>query len=99
MLPHRSRGPSMPQVPGLDTGRRPPEAAQVTDSGVQARLLTGRIARGRLMGTRVLLKVPIRRVNGTTLDVVAIWGRNSQHDVHSVCHGNGLVDTSVMSAM
>jgi hypothetical protein len=48
----------MPQVPGLDTGRRPPEAAQVTDSGVQARLLTGRISRGRLMGTRVLLKVP-----------------------------------------
>ena len=47
----------MPQVPGLDTGRRPPEAVQVTDSGVQARLLTGRIARGRLMGTRVLLKV------------------------------------------
>lgn len=49
----------MPQVPGLDTGRRQLEAAQVTDSGVQARLLTGRITRGRLMGTRVLLKVPV----------------------------------------
>jgi hypothetical protein len=78
----------MPQVPGLDTGLRQPEAAQMTDSGVQARLFTGRIARGPLMGTRVLLKVDGLLHESHLCGKMTVWSASrhtSQRSILAIC--------------
>lgn len=76
----------MPQVPGLSTGMPQAEQQQqqqVSDSGVQARLYTGRLVRGQLMGTRVLLKVCQSQFNMECLTGIRVSQEYLERGIHS----------------